>query len=112
MRNESLPYKREAPCSPNYPQNDVTYPKLNNGNCTVLYNLQYLCQMSGFSEDYPDQLWRFASAMFLHSGIIHLLLIILLQKYKGLKMEEQIGYLRMGVIYITCGISGNLLSCT
>jgi membrane associated rhomboid family serine protease len=53
--------------------------------------------------------WRFFVPIFLHAGIIHLLLNVLMQ-VRLFRFETQFGGLRVGPIYILCGIFGNVIS--
>ena len=70
-----------------------------------------MCGMGGFpgTPKAPNQFWRFITPIFLHTGVVHLLLNLTMQLRQGLQMERDIGSLRMGLIYLICGISGNLL---
>jgi len=66
-------------------------------------------------ENFPDQSkgnqwWRFFLPLIFHMGIVHLLIIMMLQLYIGIKIERTAGWLRVGLIYIISGIGGNLVS--
>ncbi len=54
--------------------------------------------------------WRFITPIFLHVGIIHLLLNMVMQLRLGYGLEKQFGSLRIAPIYIMSGIYGNLVS--
>ncbi|KAJ6252408.1 rhomboid-like protein [Anaeramoeba flamelloides] len=54
--------------------------------------------------------WRFFTAMFLHVGVIHLLMNLAFQIRVGAQLEKIFGPTRMIIIYIISGIGGNLLS--
>jgi len=56
------------------------------------------------------QWWRFITPMFLHVGIIHYLMNMILQIPIGLQLERIMGWWRVCFIYIISGIAGNLLS--
>lgn len=79
------------PCNPKYPKNGV---KSLNGTCLYYDNLAFICGMGGFSQrDKPDQIWRFITAIFMHTGLIHLALNMMLQIYVGKSLFNLFEYL-------------------
>ena len=69
------------------------------------------CKMGGFVEpDEPDQWWRFFTAIFVHAGIVHLLLNLTTQYRLGFDVERSIGHVRVMIIYLSSGVFGFLLS--
>lgn len=56
------------------------------------------------------QWWRLASAMFLHFGVLHLLLNMWALWDSGQIVERLFGPLRFAAIYLLGGVAGNLLS--
>lgn len=54
--------------------------------------------------------WRFITPIFLHVSIIHIVFNLLTQIKIGIDLERTFGSLRAGILYILCGIGGNLLS--
>jgi rhomboid protease GluP len=56
------------------------------------------------------QWWRLGSAMFLHFGVLHLILNLLSLWDAGQLVERMYGHFRFFSIYILSGLSGNLLS--
>jgi len=56
------------------------------------------------------QWWRLASAMFLHFGLIHIVMNLWALWDGGQLVERIYGHLRFTVIYFTSGLFGNLLS--
>lgn len=54
--------------------------------------------------------WRLATAMFLHFGIIHLLMNMVALWDSGRLVERQFGTIRFVAIYLASGLTGNLLS--
>ncbi len=57
-----------------------------------------------------QQFWRFFTSIYIHLGVIHVVIIIPIQLYVGIKIERTIGWLRIGIIYILSGVGGNLVS--
>ncbi len=58
----------------------------------------------------PNQWPRFIVPLFLHSGIIHAVLLLAIQYYFGAKIERQAGFLRVFLIYFISGIGGYAVS--
>nr|WP_209022678.1 rhomboid family intramembrane serine protease [Rhodocyclus gracilis] len=54
--------------------------------------------------------WRLASAMFLHFGLLHLLLNMWALWDSGQLVERMFGPLRFATIYLLSGVGGNLVS--
>ena len=54
--------------------------------------------------------WRFVTPIFLHVGIGHIVMNLLMQIRVGRSLEISYGALRIAPIYILCGVFGNLLS--
>ncbi|KAF7843269.1 RHOMBOID-like protein 5 [Senna tora] len=54
--------------------------------------------------------WRFVTSMFLHAGVIHLLLNMFSLLVTGVRLERETGFWRIGVLYMLAGFGGGLLS--
>ena len=54
--------------------------------------------------------WRFFVPIFLHVGVAHIFLNMLMQIRVGRSLEISYGALRIAPIYIICGIFGNIIS--
>jgi len=54
--------------------------------------------------------WRFFTPMWLHGGIIHILMNLYTQVRVGFALERAYGPLRIAPVYIGAGVMGNLLS--
>ena len=57
-----------------------------------------------------NQFWRWIMSIFIHLGVIHIVVVMLIQLYVGIKIERTIGWLRVGLIYLISGIGGNIVS--
>ena len=57
-----------------------------------------------------NQGYRLITALFVHAGIIHLLLNVVAQLVLGTQIERTAGWFRVLLIYVTSGVGGNLLS--
>lgn len=56
------------------------------------------------------QLWRPFSCIWLHAGVIHLIVDLLSVLFLGIRLEQEFGCWRVGCIYFLSGIGGSLLS--
>ncbi|KTG46013.1 hypothetical protein cypCar_00041046 [Cyprinus carpio] len=58
----------------------------------------------------PDQFYRLWLSLFLHAGILHCLVSVCFQMTILRDLEKLAGWLRISIIYILSGITGNLAS--
>ncbi|XP_058088714.1 RHOMBOID-like protein 8 [Magnolia sinica] len=56
------------------------------------------------------QLWRLATWIWLHAGVIHLILNLSSVIFIGIRLEQQFGPLRIGIIYLLSAFLGSLAS--
>jgi len=76
---------------------------LDNGvNCA----LSDYCGLGMNIGDKPNQWYRFITAIFLHSGLLHLFFNLTFQIRTGIDMEKDFGSWRIGIIYMATGIFG------
>lgn len=54
--------------------------------------------------------WRLVTPIMLHAGIFHLLINCFTQCMFGIQLEREWGAAQIAIIYVTCGIYGNVLS--
>ncbi|XP_075485773.1 RHOMBOID-like protein 2 [Primulina tabacum] len=54
--------------------------------------------------------WRLISCIWLHAGIIHLLANMMSLVFIGVRLEQQFGFVRVGIIYLLSGFSGSIVS--
>ncbi|KAL8554894.1 hypothetical protein ACS0TY_002898 [Phlomoides rotata] len=59
---------------------------------------------------HKSQSWRLITCIWLHAGVIHLLANMLSLVFIGIRLEQQFGFVRVGVIYLLSGIGGSILS--
>ena len=75
------------------------------------FNGAYIGSQTGLPyQPTANQFWRWVMALFVHLGVIHLVLVLPIQLYIGIKIERTIGWLRVGLIYIISGVGGNIVS--
>ncbi|KAL3625865.1 Retinoblastoma-like protein 1 [Castilleja foliolosa] len=65
-------------------------------------------EMNKVVEDH--QVWRLLSCMWLHAGAFHVLANMLSLLFVGIRLEQEFGFVRIGLLYIMSGIGGSLLS--
>ncbi|KAK4795378.1 hypothetical protein SAY86_013372 [Trapa natans] len=54
--------------------------------------------------------WRLVTCIWLHAGVIHLLANMLSLIFIGIRLEQQFGFVRVGLIYLISGFGGSVLS--
>ncbi|XP_059667043.1 RHOMBOID-like protein 2 [Cornus florida] len=54
--------------------------------------------------------WRLISCIWLHAGVIHLVANMLSLVFIGIRLEQQFGFARIGIIYLLSGFGGSILS--
>ncbi|PRP77594.1 rhomboid family protein [Planoprotostelium fungivorum] len=59
---------------------------------------------------HSGQLWRLITPIFMHVGVLHLILNLYVQIYFGRRLESWYGMHRMIIMYMMSGIYGNMLS--
>lgn len=75
--------------------------------------MEDVCGMVPFyAREYPDQFYRLFTALFLHAGLIHLALTVIIQYYVMRDIERLLGSTRMATIYILSGVAGYMASAT
>ena len=79
--------------------------------CSQVSCMQDVCGMLPFfNSNTPDQFYRLYTSLFLHAGILHLLITLLVQLYLMRDMEKLCGPVRMAGIYLGSGMAGNIAS--
>ncbi|XVE58593.1 hypothetical protein DITRI_Ditri04bG0181900 [Diplodiscus trichospermus] len=54
--------------------------------------------------------WRLVTCIWLHAGVIHLLANMLSLVFIGIRLEQQFGFVRVGILYLLSGFGGSVLS--
>ncbi|TRY68543.1 hypothetical protein TCAL_07253 [Tigriopus californicus] len=79
--------------------------------CSQVSCLDDVCGLLPFRDrDVPDQFYRTWTPLFLHAGIIHLLITVVLQYWLMRDLEKMAGTARIAIIYLGSGMIGNLAS--
>uniref|UniRef100_A0A6P7G5S4 Inactive rhomboid protein 1 n=1 Tax=Diabrotica virgifera virgifera TaxID=50390 RepID=A0A6P7G5S4_DIAVI len=79
--------------------------------CSQVSCLNDVCGMIPFYfPDVPDQFYRLWTSLFLHAGVLQLVITVLIQYFLMIDLEKLTGSLRIGIIYIGSGVAGNLAS--
>ena len=88
-------------------------------SCREVNCFKDICGFDGFEIGEEDnnpllptanQWWRWILSVFIHLGVIHVLIVMPIQLYVGIKIERTIGWLRVGLIYLISGFGGNIVS--
>ena len=79
--------------------------------CSQVSCMEDVCGMLPFvSQNIPDQFYRVWTSLFLHAGLLHMLISTGIQLYLMRDMEKLCGPVRMAIIYLGSGMAGNLAS--
>lgn len=79
--------------------------------CSQVHCLDEVCGLLPFlNPEVPDQFYRLWLSLFLHAGIVHCLVSVVFQMTVLRDLEKLAGWLRISIIYILSGITGNLAS--
>ncbi|XP_047334315.1 RHOMBOID-like protein 1 [Impatiens glandulifera] len=54
--------------------------------------------------------WRLITCMWLHGGVIHILANMLSLLVIGIRLEQEFGFVRIGLLYLISGFGGSILS--
>ncbi|KAM8878433.1 inactive rhomboid protein 2-like isoform 1-T1 [Spinachia spinachia] len=79
--------------------------------CSQVHCLDEVCGLLPFlNPDVPDQFYRLWLSLFLHAGLLHCLVSVVFQMTIMRDLEKLAGWVRISLIYILSGITGNLAS--
>ncbi|XP_067859236.1 inactive rhomboid protein 1 isoform X1 [Heptranchias perlo] len=79
--------------------------------CSQVHCMDDVCGLLPFlNPAVPDQFYRLWLSLFLHAGILHCIVSICFQMTILRDLEKLAGWLRISIIYILSGITGNLAS--
>ncbi|KAJ8413638.1 hypothetical protein AAFF_G00081450 [Aldrovandia affinis] len=79
--------------------------------CSQVHCMDDVCGLLPFlNPEIPDQFYRLWLSLFLHAGILHCLVSACFQMTILRDLEKLAGWLRISIIYILSGITGNLAS--
>ncbi|KAG8496388.1 hypothetical protein CXB51_009096 [Gossypium anomalum] len=56
------------------------------------------------------QAWRMISCIWLHAGVFHILANMLSLLFIGIRLEQEFGFVRIGLLYLIAGFGGSILS--
>ncbi|KAK1299168.1 hypothetical protein QJS10_CPB14g01580 [Acorus calamus] len=59
---------------------------------------------------HQHQGWRLVTCMWLHAGVVHVLANMLGLLFIGIRLENEFGFVRIGLLYVISGFGGSLLS--
>uniref|UniRef100_A0A4W5R991 Inactive rhomboid protein n=1 Tax=Hucho hucho TaxID=62062 RepID=A0A4W5R991_9TELE len=79
--------------------------------CSQIHCLDDVCGLLPFlNPDVPDQVYRLWLSLFLHAGLLHCLVSVVFQMTILRDLEKLAGWVRISIIYVLSGITGNLAS--
>uniref|UniRef100_H3D5V5 Inactive rhomboid protein n=1 Tax=Tetraodon nigroviridis TaxID=99883 RepID=H3D5V5_TETNG len=79
--------------------------------CSQVACMDDICGLLPFlNPEVPDQFSRLWLSLFLHAGVLHCLVSVVFQMTVLRDIEKLVGWLRVSIIYMLSGITGNLAS--
>uniref|UniRef100_A0A1A7Y935 Inactive rhomboid protein n=1 Tax=Iconisemion striatum TaxID=60296 RepID=A0A1A7Y935_9TELE len=79
--------------------------------CSQVHCLDEVCGLLPFlNPEIPDQVYRLWLSLFLHAGLLHCVVSVVFQMTILRDLEKLAGWVRISIIYIFSGITGNLAS--
>uniref|UniRef100_A0A8C7HN91 Inactive rhomboid protein n=1 Tax=Oncorhynchus kisutch TaxID=8019 RepID=A0A8C7HN91_ONCKI len=79
--------------------------------CSQVHCMDDVCGLLPFlNPEIPDQFYRLWLSLFLHAGILHCMVSVCFQMTILRDLEKLAGWLRISIVYILSGITGNLAS--
>ncbi|KAG7265877.1 hypothetical protein CRUP_016140 [Coryphaenoides rupestris] len=79
--------------------------------CSQVHCMDDVCGLLPFlNPEIPDQFYRLWLSLFLHAGLLHCLVSVAFQMTILRDLEKLAGWLRISIIYLLSGITGNLAS--
>ncbi|KAG0151859.1 hypothetical protein CROQUDRAFT_35929 [Cronartium quercuum f. sp. fusiforme G11] len=104
---------RFTPCIRYVPGvSNISFPCLNETSSTPTCStpLENICGFGGFKKPgEPDQTFRLILPMFLHAGLVHYVINMLVQMTSSALIERQMGSIRFLLLYIPSGVFGFIL---
>jgi len=76
------------------------------------YTLAKLGSSYGYRIKYKGEVYRFFSPIFLHGGLLHILMNMLFLAFVGVPLEQKWGWKLFGAIFFLSGIGASLFSTT
>ncbi|KAJ8264119.1 hypothetical protein GJAV_G00145390 [Gymnothorax javanicus] len=79
--------------------------------CSQVHCLDDVCGLLPFlNPEVPDQFYRLWLSLFLHAGLLHCVVSVVFQMTVLRDLEKLAGWVRIAIIYLMSGITGNLAS--
>ncbi|XP_027352689.1 RHOMBOID-like protein 1 [Abrus precatorius] len=75
-----------------------------------LFTLQIMGALDGHNVVYRHQGWRLITCMWLHGGVFHLLANMFGILVIGIRLEQEFGFVLIGLLFVISGFGGSLLS--
>ncbi|KAL6127103.1 hypothetical protein ACLB2K_075146 [Fragaria x ananassa] len=72
--------------------------------------LEKLGALEWFKAVHKHQGWRLVTCIWLHAGVVHLVVDMLSLVFIGIRIEQQFGFVRVGIIYMLSGFGGSIMS--
>ncbi|XP_022753827.1 RHOMBOID-like protein 1 [Durio zibethinus] len=74
------------------------------------YTLEKMGALEVSKVVHGHQAWRLISCIWLHAGVFHILANMLSLVFIGIQLEQEFGFVRIGLLYLIAGFGGSLMS--
>ncbi|KAI5055423.1 hypothetical protein GOP47_0028944 [Adiantum capillus-veneris] len=72
--------------------------------------LERLGALNAVKVQHAHQGWRVMTCIWLHAGVVHVIVNMLSLLFVGVRLEQEFGPVKIGIIYLLSGFGGSLLS--
>ncbi|KAJ0971235.1 hypothetical protein J5N97_019194 [Dioscorea zingiberensis] len=114
-------YVNDCPSSSSHPPSDCIFPSLGRFSFEPLSvnfllgptrsTLDKLGALDYYKVVVNREEWRLMACMWLHAGVIHLFANMLSLLFIGVRLEQEFGFVKIGILYTISGLGGSLMSC-
>ncbi|XP_021601763.1 RHOMBOID-like protein 1 isoform X2 [Manihot esculenta] len=80
------------------------------GNFSLFRRLEKMGALDVDKVVHGHEPWRLVSCIWLHAGVFHILSNMLSLLFIGIRLEQEFGFIRIGLVYVISGFGGSLLS--
>lgn len=88
---------------------NITTKAVSLSDTDLVQSLEQVCGFGGFPSGLPNQWFRFFLPIFLHGGVLHLVVNMFVYQQSGWALEKMYGSLPVASVLLVAGLAGNVL---